>query len=373
MPINPALTRPALHSAAMRLCSILTLSAALFAAPAWSWGNEGHEIVATIAQIHLLPSAEIAVRGILPQAFNGSLASVATWPDEVRKHPAWNWSAQYHFVNGKDDLPPQDCAFGKHGWISDKNILNGIVDATRNLTHFTGRAQDYALRFLTHFLGDVHQPLHLTGSFFGANLVPVIYEGKNTSLHSAWDDDLVLHRIRTLTNYTTRLPTSPTPSLPPSTVLRNKRIESALTGSNYDPLVRWIVLEGIDRWWADKVKDWATCPQWDVRDCNGQTVMDKLPFEDPLDVPVCPYHWSVPTHQMLCDFVWRPEFKGVKRAKDAVYEIEIETPEYAGRVRDEKMIERQFALGGIRLAATINTVLGSEAERRAFGVFPVLF
>ncbi|KAG9102271.1 hypothetical protein FS749_009611 [Ceratobasidium sp. UAMH 11750] len=43
-------------------------------------------------------------------------------------------------------------------------------------------------------------------------------------------------------------------------------IESALTGSNYDPLVRWIVLEGIYGWWNDQLEDWTTCSLFELRE-----------------------------------------------------------------------------------------------------------
>ncbi|KAG9102270.1 hypothetical protein FS749_009610 [Ceratobasidium sp. UAMH 11750] len=49
------------------------------------------------------------------------------------------------------------------------------------------------------------------------------------------------------------------------------------------------------------------------------------------------------------------------------------TPEYAGQVRDEKMVEKQLALGEMRLAAVLNEVLGSEEEKAMYGVRPKLF
>ncbi|KAG8707185.1 hypothetical protein FRC09_001975 [Ceratobasidium sp. 395] len=356
----------------MHLTSTLSFSAALFAAPTWGWGPDGHKTVATIAQIHLLPSARRAIRDILPDEYNGSLANVATWADEARDQPQWNGTRDLHFVNGKNDEPPERCVFGQEGWTSDVNILNGIVDNTRIITSSTGADQDFALRFLTHFLGDVHQPLHLTGHYRGANRVPVLYEGIHRDLHTVWDDDLIAHRIRTLTNYTTALPTSPSPSLPPRTLLGNKHIESALTGSNYDPLVRWIMVEGIYGWWADKLNEWATCPQRVRRQGVEQKVMENLPFEDPLDVPACPYHWSAPSHQLVCDFIWREDFEGVEDGQEPVFNIELE-PEYGDIIRDKKTIEKQLALGGMRLAATLNTVLGSEEEKRELGVVPWVF
>ncbi|KAJ1299878.1 hypothetical protein OPQ81_002672 [Rhizoctonia solani] len=333
----------------MHLLTLFTFAAVL-ATRAWGWGDEGHKITATIAQIHLLPSAHRAICSILPSRYGCNLANIATWPDDVKKQREWLW-----------------------GWTTDQNILNAIVNMTRNVGSLTGDDQDIALRFLTHFLGDIHQPLHMTGRDVGGNYVPVLFNGKNTSLHYAWDDLLILERISLLNNYTNPLPTSPDPTVPPPVLARNRHIESALNGSNYDPLIRWIVLEGIYGWWATELEEWTTCPQFAMENQVSQQVMglaEEPPYKDPIDVPVCPYHWAKPSHQMLCDFIWRPDLQGVKHPRDAVYKIELNTPEYAGRVRNEKMVEKQLALGGMRLAAALNEVLGSEEDIQEFGILP---
>ncbi|CAE6495759.1 unnamed protein product [Rhizoctonia solani] len=135
-----------------------------------------------------------------------------------------------------------------------------------------GSDQDIVLRFLTHFLGNIHQPLHMTGrDRRGGNYVPVQFNGKNTSPHFAWDDLLILERINLLTNYTDPLPISPDSAVPPPDLIRNSHIKSALNESNYDPLVRWIVLEGIYGWWATALEEWTTRPQFVVN--NQQQVM----------------------------------------------------------------------------------------------------
>ena len=158
-------------------------------------------------------------------------------------------------------------------------------------------------------------------------------------LHSLWVGLLIAQRIRTLPNYTMPLPTSPTPSTPPSVIVRNRQIEAALHGAIYDPYVRWIVLEGIYGWWSDDLEEWTTCPKSSAMTkpavspvpatsfgglvepqgdgilgmlkalLSGQSVMsteDQVapPFEDPEDVPVCPYHWAAPIHELNCAFIW---------------------------------------------------------------------
>ncbi|CAE6452693.1 unnamed protein product [Rhizoctonia solani] len=176
--------------------------------------------------------------------------------------------------------------------------------------------------------------------------------------------------MKLLGKYTELFPTGSNPALSLTTLTQNQEIESALTGSEYNPLVRWIVLEGIDGWWAEERKEWTTCPQSTMGDKTDQKVLglEKGPCKDLIGVPVCPYHWAQPSHQLLCDFIWRSNFVGVEDPEDAIYEIEINIPEYAGRIRNENMVEKQLAPGEIRLAEVLNAVLGSEEEKRSSGV-----
>jgi len=97
--------------------------------------------------------------------------------------------------------------------------------------------RDISLRFLIHFLGDIHQPLHLCGRDKGGNggklIVPadqiklissyvqvrrqdekvrrspfytLLCGRADGSLHSVWDSGILTKNIRELGNYTTPLP-----------------------------------------------------------------------------------------------------------------------------------------------------------------------
>jgi hypothetical protein len=50
----------------------------------------------------------------------------------------------------------------------------------------------------------------------------------------------------------------------------------------------------------------------------------------------------------------------------------LDTPEYAGRIRKDKVIEKLMALGGLRLAGVLNELLGSEEELKKYGAHPLL-
>jgi hypothetical protein len=63
-----------------------------------------------------------------------------------------------------------------------------------------------SFRFILHFLGDVHQPMHLTSRERGGNGDPVLWEGRRTNLHSLWDGLLIARTLREQSNYTRALP-----------------------------------------------------------------------------------------------------------------------------------------------------------------------
>ena len=148
----------------------------------------GHEIVATIAQIYLHPSVPPTLCNILlDESPNCHLAPIANWADKFKSQMLW--SAPLHYVGAIDDFPPNECAYpGLNGWSGKKqiNVLDGIKNVTGLLEDWVNKdASDEtaseALKFLVHFLGDMHQPLHLTGRDRGGNFVKVLWDGNLTS------------------------------------------------------------------------------------------------------------------------------------------------------------------------------------------------
>jgi nuclease S1 len=159
----------------------------------------GHEIVATIAQSYLEPQVLNTVCSILStNAENDQvrgdapcyLSTVATWADKIRFYA--RWSAPLHFINGRGDHPPNDCRFpGPEGWGGKEraNVLDAINNVSTILTNFvqgsvTAGAPELAqeaLKFLIHFVGDMHQPLHLSGRDRGGNGDKVHWDNRVTS------------------------------------------------------------------------------------------------------------------------------------------------------------------------------------------------
>lgn len=94
-----------------------------------------------------------------------------------------------HYVGAIDDYPSQTCAFpGEHKWAGSPQI--NVLDAIKNTTSLLQRWSNHdasdevaseALKFLIHFVGDMHQPLHLTGRARGGNSIGVVFGHRRTS------------------------------------------------------------------------------------------------------------------------------------------------------------------------------------------------
>jgi hypothetical protein len=168
-----------------------------------AWGAAGHEIVATIAQIYLHPttltnvcdilypgSSEYAAEsGAWPPCY---LSRVAAWADQVRRQPRYRYTAPMHYIGASEDHPSETCVFpGGKGWAGkrDVNVLGAVRNMTSILIGYTDGYYDVAtaeeaIKFLIHFVGDMHMPLHLTGRERGGNGVKVTFDGRVTSEYS---------------------------------------------------------------------------------------------------------------------------------------------------------------------------------------------
>jgi hypothetical protein len=164
---------------------LLTISFALV-----SWGYKGHRITALIAENYLTSQAKAAVKDLLG---NESLADVSTWADDVRNDPQYKNTASWHYLN-----LPLGLSYEKFGSVvysqSIENVLTAIQRCEGTLSdEKTSKEQKReALKFLVHFIGDVHQPMHVSrAEDRGGNTIQVQFDGKGTNLHALWDSGLI--------------------------------------------------------------------------------------------------------------------------------------------------------------------------------------
>ncbi|KAL0408871.1 UNVERIFIED_CONTAM: Endonuclease 2 [Sesamum radiatum] len=160
---------------------------------AYGWGIDGHLIICRLAQVlvvtvlspvllglmfmqkgvstndtrfllqpRLSKSAADAVSQLLPAYADNDLSSLCSWADRVKFR--YRWSSPLHYINTPDNL----CTY------QYKN----------NLTE--------ALLFLSHFIGDIHQPLHVGfTSDRGANTIDVRWYRRKEVLHHVWDSNII--------------------------------------------------------------------------------------------------------------------------------------------------------------------------------------
>jgi hypothetical protein len=157
----------------------------------YAYGSLGHEIVGEIATSHLCARAA----GEVEQLLDGeSLGRASRWPDWIRKEPKWRKSRPWHFINVADNDHISAVTGRSEGdviWAIEK-FRDELAD--QSLSDLK-RAE--ALRFLAHFIADVHQPLHV-GRYEdrGGNKVAVIFDGRKSNLHKFWDAQWLLKMDR---------------------------------------------------------------------------------------------------------------------------------------------------------------------------------
>jgi hypothetical protein len=193
--------------------------------PGFSWGDEGHHIVGDVAEAALSNNPAVLTK---VQAIFGSgvhLRDLATCADRIRdfvraqgKGPAtldptcapfvakfaaesdlpsrFPHSDKWHFI----DIPVD----GKqHSQADVRSFCDPNGCAPQMIEHYrdaltptaSAAVQAEAILFLTHFVGDVHQPLHAAerNNDAGANLVRVKFFGMSFPLHHVWDDEIINH------------------------------------------------------------------------------------------------------------------------------------------------------------------------------------
>jgi S1/P1 Nuclease len=188
-------------------CLSLFLPVLAAASPAAAWGDLGHEVVAKIAYRHLTPAVKSKVDALLASDTDPltapDIASRATWADKYRT--SHRETAAWHFVDIEIDSPNLSTAcFGFPALSSGQAASQGqsqdcIVDKINEFAtelrnpSTTPSERLLALKFVLHFVGDAHQPLHASDHHDeGGNCIGLMPpEGSAKNLHAFWDTPAV--------------------------------------------------------------------------------------------------------------------------------------------------------------------------------------
>ncbi|HEY1604016.1 MAG TPA: S1/P1 nuclease [Allosphingosinicella sp.] len=182
--------------------------ALLLPSPAFAWWDYGHRSVGTIAWAELNPRAKREIARLIadsraldtPECPIRNLADAADWPDCIRAyHERFNYSFSWHYQD-LDICRPFDIKAN----CKDGNCITAQI--ARNLKLLADhklpmRERLMALAFVAHFLGDLHQPLHVgEHGDAGGNQIVARYGaiGGKTNLHEIWDGLLAERAISSL-------------------------------------------------------------------------------------------------------------------------------------------------------------------------------
>ncbi len=314
------------HSIGFRLVGLLIFAALGAVSPVFAWGCKGHQTVALIAEKHLTPEARQILDTLLkenpidPQlkrncgSFSGSLlAEGSTWPDDVRntlKNGPW------HYIDIPRGAPrgPLATFCGESGCITQ---AIGEQLAILKDPQADPRKRAEAARYLIHFVGDLHIPLHAsTNNDEGGNCVPVRFFRRNPhehnhsytpNLHYVWDTSIL------------------------------ERDMEGADPSEYAEYLDQSFAPQAEAWMhaGVHVEEWA----WESHDLAESVVYGNLVPNDPVETPV-PVH-SCADANNVGERMFNQHF-----AVGAIYQ------EPAAPV-----VEKRVAQAGIRLAMILNEAL----------------
>nr|POF10727.1 endonuclease 1 [Quercus suber] len=286
---------------------VLLLCFAFMIGPgAQGWSKEGHIMTCRIAQGLLGSEALEVIQNLLPLNVNGDLSALCTWPDQVRHWHKYRWTSPLHFI----DTPDDGCTFNyqrdchdPHG-VEDVCVAGAVQNFTSQLVHYREGSADRrynmteALLFLSHFMGDIHQPMHVGfTSDEGGNTINLRWFRHKSNLHHVWDREIVL---TALSDYYEK-----------DMDLLQKDIEGNFT-------------DGI---WSSDVSSWEHCD----------------------DILSCVTKWAVESINIACKWGYKGVDPGTTLADDY----------FDSRM---PIVMKRIAQGGVRLAMILNRLFGDTDE-----------
>jgi S1/P1 Nuclease len=188
------------------VAAVLWLTLAV-STPAHAWWDYGHKTIAAIAWQESKPQTRAAIRALLrheravetPTCPLRTIEDASYWPDCVKGLGArFDYSFAWHYQN-VDVCKPFDIKAP----CKDGNCVSKQIERSAKLLadrKVPARERLMALAYLTHFVGDLHMPLHAGDrGDRGGNDVKAAYGdvGGRINLHLLWDGYLAERAIST--------------------------------------------------------------------------------------------------------------------------------------------------------------------------------
>lgn len=169
--------------------------------------------------------------------------------------------------------------------------------------------QQKALKWIIHFTGDIHQPLHVENLAVGGNLINVTFNGVKTNLHAIWDTAI------------------------PQKAIGNFSQATALS-------------------WANNLTSEIKHGQYKK---ESRTWLKGIKAEDPIESSL---RWARDANKYVCSTV-------LPDGPDAVFGKELSGAYYESAI---PVVKKQIAKAGYRLAAWLDAIVeASEKHGHATG------
>ncbi|KAF4975423.1 hypothetical protein FZEAL_7771 [Fusarium zealandicum] len=267
-----------------------------------AWGSLGHITTAYLASHFVANSTEAHLKYLLYNDEPDYIAKIASWADSIRYTKWGRYTKNFHFIDAHDN-PPHQCEVDfERDCKEDGCVISALANYTKQSLEpqlpFWQRNQ--AAKFVVHFVGDLHQPLHNEDVEKGGNGILVKFDGRTFNLHHVWD-----------TSIAEKLIGNP----------RGNPFEISLAWANQ------LAVEISDGKFAEEKESW-------LKDLN---------FDDPISTAMA---WSRETNALVCTHVF-PE------GPDAIVGQEL-GGEYFEKAAP--VIEKQVARAGYRMAAWLDHI-----------------
>jgi hypothetical protein len=263
-----------------------------------NFGYDAHKISAYIAEQYFTESTWEHINKITG---NRSIVEFANWADDIRNNPNYSWSSSYHYVNPEHNPLLNICSFSPFRDCEDGEcVIWAIYNYTIQLKTNDPMYDTFeALKFLVHFVVDIHQPLHVCGIYKGGNDFPVKFYNSSTNLHKLWDSQMM-----------------------------NKVIKEEMSDS-VDNYIQYL-LKKLSNEWFNNIPEWLNCGF-----INNTNIINKT--------KVCPDIWAIEIEPINCSHCW----------KDVAENINLEDAYY---YHNKDLVGQLIAMSGIRLASILNEI-----------------
>lgn len=157
------------------------------ASVAQAFDARGHALVCQMAYDQLSREIQARIDALIVKSPEKSFANACAWPDQARDLKEYQHTRTWHFVNVERSaiqVKPADCPAS--------GCLMSAIPQMRLRLQDNPKSDWGALLFLSHFIADLHQPMHV--SYFddrGGNRTSITFNSRSINLHFLWDGELL--------------------------------------------------------------------------------------------------------------------------------------------------------------------------------------